>query len=65
MADKAVSLDRWKESLRDVVAVILKLKAHCDSFDEMVDLLHHAVGDEETPGNDAQLRIILHILKAK
>jgi hypothetical protein len=62
---KVVQAEELKESLKDTLAVMIKLSPHCHSFEELIGLIQLAVGDEETEGNDAQLRILIHLMKSK
>lgn len=54
--------EQFRESLRDCAAVIEKLAPHCNDLQEMTELLNLAAGDNATPGNDAQLRILMLVI---
>lgn len=57
--------DSHRESLMEVYAVLVSLGRHCDSIDELMGMIRLAVGDEQTPGNDAQLRLLMKLMKTK
>lgn len=68
MADKQTTQgqeEAYKEALREAYAVLVTLGKHCDTVEELVGMIGLAVGDEQNPGNDAQFRILLKLMKSK
>lgn len=54
----------FRGAFEEALAVIKTIGPQCQSIEELTGLLELAVGDEHTPGNDAQLRILLKLMKA-
>lgn len=65
MAEKLTQEEVLRKSFEDAYTVLVALGPHCESIEEMTGLIGLAVGDESKPGNDAQLRILLKLMKAK
>lgn len=61
MAD-AVTREEFASGLSDALVIIEKLAPYCASFDEMVGLIRPAVGDGETKGNGAQLKVLMGLV---
>lgn len=60
--DKKGLEESFKKTLEDVLVVLEKLQPHCESMDELFGMVRLAVGDETTPGNDSQLRLLMKLV---
>lgn len=56
---KTSTEDPFRESLKDAAVVVERLAPLCSSFEEMVQIIRLAVGTDDLPANDAQLRLII------
>jgi hypothetical protein len=57
--------EEFRQHLDDVVLIIERLAPLCQSWDEMIGMVRHATGGDGAPGNDAQLRLLMKMVKAK
>ncbi len=52
----------FKEWLLDTLTVVQRLSPHCSSLEELESLLLAAVGDDQVPGNPAQVSILMQVM---
>jgi hypothetical protein len=55
----ALSLDEFRESLKDVVVVVEKLSKYTDTYEQLISMCSLAIE------NDAQLRILIKEVHGK
>lgn len=55
----------FKSALEDVINVLEKLNPHCETMEEMVGMIRLAVGDESTPPNLSQLKLLMKLVLTK
>jgi hypothetical protein len=65
VADKQTAEDVIREALKEAYVVLVTLGKHCESVSELMGMIALAIGDENNPGNDAQLRLLSKLIKGK
>lgn len=57
-----VNDSEFRASLAEVLNTLVRLAPQCQDLDELIELVDLAVGDEQRPGNGAQLKILRAII---
>jgi hypothetical protein len=51
--------EAFRESLKDVHAILIKLSVYCETLEELENMIAVSLANENGPGNNGQLRLLM------